>query len=1041
MYLVAKQRRNRARTNATPLCKIDPLEPRLHLAAVAWTGAAGDNLWHTPGNWSTNAVPTVDDDVTISIAANPTIQFTSATGSRSIRSLVSDEVLALQGGSLSVAETGVLNAPSSLSGATLSGGIWTLNAPFTLGGGTISGGQWNTSTGLFGGPTATLLTNAIVQGDLIAEGSAKLKVSGTTRFTSARLRGGASSIEFVTGYLLHDLVLAEGAAAGTRSITVANASSVQIAPDGVLRLAPDCGGDLSLNNTTSTTFENQGLIESLAPGRLLKLAVNNFLNSGTILADAGSLELASTVWRNNASLTVTNSATLTTAFTWKNYGTITLDNSTFNLGGTVKPSEFFGAGFHRTGGIVNFSGTIYAYSSTFTLDEVTGPWNVFGGIFRGGTFTLKNADPSWIAVRTQLVLDSAVVLGDISLDYAGANMLLKSTARFGTLRLAAPNTSATLGMNYALKDRILATGAGTQADSRIVNVEASYTATIGPTGEIRLTEDCHSRFEIAGYRKITNNGLILAEDGAGATIHVSLESNNGVVRAYNAALEINDFTNKGTIEVLGVGSLTLSGGEWSNQGVIRVAPRGYALFMQNAYPNTGTFELSECTVTIHGLAERTIDVLNFANWNLLGASVLYRGTLNLLGKSLTIGQTGGTWTLDQGAISNGTIHMLDAQPITCVGWGGTLTDVVVEGDIRIASLLNVNGATRFHAAVIRGHNATLDLLTQYTLHDQVRFEGPSGLNRTLRVNVGLEIAPTGSIVTDEGMSGAVVVTARDVLTTGITNRGLVEVRSPGTTLKIGETIRNVGMIRCNGGTIDINAFGNYDDLNDRLVGGTLIVEHGGILRTPDIQRNAANLTIADPGSTFEALDVFSVNEGSFHLLRGATLHVSNGVRSLVNYGLIDIDHASTLQLSDPFKQDPVGTLRLGVGPDGSFARLLTPGAATLAGTLDIAYDQYVFSRGDEFQLLSAASIVGIFDHANVGGYHGFDRDAIRYGASGVSLRILAAADTNGDGYVNGQDYDSFADLFDSGSLLADLDGDGIVTIDDFALFVAAFMHG
>ena len=59
------------------------------LSAVNWTGTAGDNLWGTAGNWSSNpSLPGAADDVTISIAANPTI---TVSGSFSVKSLASDE--------------------------------------------------------------------------------------------------------------------------------------------------------------------------------------------------------------------------------------------------------------------------------------------------------------------------------------------------------------------------------------------------------------------------------------------------------------------------------------------------------------------------------------------------------------------------------------------------------------------------------------------------------------------------------------------------------------------------------------------------------------------------------------------------------------------------------------------------------------------------------------------------------------------------------------------------------------------------------------
>lgn len=98
-------------------------------------------------------------------------------------------------------------------------------------------------------------------------------------------------------------------------------------------------------------------------------------------------------------------------------------------------------------------------------------------------------------------------------------------------------------------------------------------------------------------------------------------------------------------------------------------------------------------------------------------------------------------------------------------------------------------------------------------------------------------------------------------------------------------------------------------------------------------------------------------------------------------------------------------------------------------------------RGDEFHLLIPSSLVGTFDHTNVGGFRGFERASVRCGPSDASLSIVAAADTNGDSYVKANDYDQFADRFDARSLLGDWNGNGIVTFEDFASFVEAFMHG
>jgi len=51
------------------------------------------------------------------------------------------------------------------------------------------------------------------------------------------------------------------------------------------------------------------------------------------------------------------------------------------------------------------------------------------------------------------------------------------------------------------------------------------------------------------------------------------------------------------------------------------------------------------------------------------------------------------------------------------------------------------------------------------------------------------------------------------------------------------------------------------------------------------------------------------------------------------------------------------------------------------------------------------------------------------------------ADFNHDGFVNGDDYDAFAEAFDVGDLGADFNGDGFVNGNDYDAFADAFDAG
>jgi hypothetical protein len=71
--------------------------------------------------------------------------------------------------------------------------------------------------------------------------------------------------------------------------------------------------------------------------------------------------------------------------------------------------------------------------------------------------------------------------------------------------------------------------------------------------------------------------------------------------------------------------------------------------------------------------------------------------------------------------------------------------------------------------------------------------------------------------------------------------------------------------------------------------------------------------------------------------------------------------------------------------------------------------------------------------------------AVNVGTQGYALVITGAvycpADINTDGFVNGDDYDAFADAFDAADTTADFDSNGFVNGDDYDAFADAFDQG
>src|SRR6185295_8085857 len=93
------------------------------------------------------------------------------------------------------------------------------------------------------------LSNVQVNGELLFDTTSAIALmSGTTRFTAARLQAGNATVQFSPGYTLLDLVVAEGATIGTRSVVGAlgGAGTLTVGPGGVIRLAAGSGANLNI---------------------------------------------------------------------------------------------------------------------------------------------------------------------------------------------------------------------------------------------------------------------------------------------------------------------------------------------------------------------------------------------------------------------------------------------------------------------------------------------------------------------------------------------------------------------------------------------------------------------------------------------------------------------------------------------------------------------------------------------------------------------------------------------------------------------------
>ncbi len=106
----------------------ETLEARKLLAAVSWDGGGDGSHWLDPQNWSTNALPTSSDDVTIDVPGTLTVSLDGST-STAVSSLTLRESLRLNS---SVITAGTLNNGGTLDIGSTSQFVTTGGAFFTL---------------------------------------------------------------------------------------------------------------------------------------------------------------------------------------------------------------------------------------------------------------------------------------------------------------------------------------------------------------------------------------------------------------------------------------------------------------------------------------------------------------------------------------------------------------------------------------------------------------------------------------------------------------------------------------------------------------------------------------------------------------------------------------------------------------------------------------------------------------------------------------------------------------------------------------------
>ena len=347
------------------------------MSAVSWDGGGGDLNWNTPENWSGDALPGSDDDVTIDI---PGINAAVFNASGTIHSLTSSEEIVIQGGTLDIA------ASSSIASLTQFGGTLTGTGDIDVAGDYV----WRTGT-LSGTSTLTV------------HGGLKLQESGAfnndwhlSGRTLVNLGSGHATGLFGPEFTTARMFFHEGAEfqnAGSFSIETTVGMRFILA-DGTGSRIVNSGSFTNATSDVSTVqgiaFENSGNL--VVPIGQLQLAGGG-TSTGDFIVGGGATLFASGDFSATSDITGAGDLTLynaTQSGTVNMGGDVTLLSVTiagdFNVAGDLSIPEGYGGTFNGTPATIGGNANV---NRMFGTGDVTiaglFTWNLNGLAQMAGT--------------------------------------------------------------------------------------------------------------------------------------------------------------------------------------------------------------------------------------------------------------------------------------------------------------------------------------------------------------------------------------------------------------------------------------------------------------------------------------------------------------------------------------------------------------------------------------------------------------------------------------------------------------------------------
>ena len=378
-----------------------------------------------------------------------------------------------------------------------------------------------------------------------------------------------------------------------------------------------------------------------------------------------------------------------------------------------------------------------------------------------------------------------------------------------------------------------------------------------------------------------------------------------------------------------------------------------------------------------------------------GSSVNVTGAWNNGGQNFTFNAATGSWTLNGGSITGGSLGFANSTTLAIAANNtNLLSGVTVNGDLTLnasSAVTMIAGGTTFATAHLAASGVDLAFAPGQTLSGTILFEGAAAGTRHVEMNGtagSFTIGATGVIRTTAGLAGdSNIGGAVDFGgAMSLTNNGLISSQVSGRTI-----------------TIAVASLTNSAT-------GILEATNSGILTVPLGYTQTAGITRVDSGGIITALSGMTLNTitvAGGQLAGSGTIMANVANSATISPGL----SAGILAITGNATLGSTSTVQIEIGgttPGTQYDQLHVTGQLALGGTLSVSViNSFNLTAGNLFDFLDWGSVNGKFSSVVLPTLSGplawYTSQLYNNGRVLVIDTNFLPGDFNRDGHVNAAD--------------------------------------